>query len=151
MRISDGEENKIVLVADTEDERDALLLALRLRVVPWHILRLRMKDEMATARTPPASASSFSLANAARHFVAGAKGESVIEKEARVAGVARSVWEKAGTVAETSIWSATFAQAIAGVAKTAEEIESLAKPLGALTVVGCAFSLVAVSVRVVIA
>lgn len=52
-------------------------------------------------------------------------------------------------MAETALWAATFGQGLGGVVRTAEELERLAKPLGGLTVIGCAFSLVGLSARMV--
>lgn len=156
MRISDGSKRAIFLIAASDDLRDTFLSALRLRVAPWNILRVHMKEELSAAQTPPSAslvcasvASKPSLADAAREFFADGTGGSAVEMKARTESMARRVWEKAGAVAEASIWSATFAQGLGGAVKTAEEVERLAKPLGGLTVVGCAFSLVALSARAV--
>lgn len=116
------------------------------RAAPWRILRAHIKGGIADARFPlPSSSSPPSLADAAREFLGLALWESPAETKARLAVLAKMVWENAGTVVETSIWTASFAQGSAGVAK----VERPSKPLVGLAVVGCALSPVAMSARAV--
>lgn len=144
----------VLLVASSRSERSALLAALRLRVAPLALLRERMESEMrgrlSSSASSSSSASPATLADAARNFLNAAGAHpGGDDDESPAAGVARMLWERTGNVAEISIWSATLGQGLGGVVRNAEEIEELAKPLGGLTVFGCAFSLVALSARMV--
>lgn len=153
VRVADRK-RAILFIAFREDERDAFLSAVQLRVAPWHLLREIMEAEM---RDPSVrSVAKLSLADAARGFINGtdrAAGASTSSAagggESGTVNLAERMWEKAGTVAEVAIWGATFGQGIGGVARGADGVEALAKPLSGLTCVGCAFSLVALSARAV--
>lgn len=153
VRISDGGDLKITLIVATQSDVEPFLSALRLRVAPWAALRMHMEAEMraASAQTVPSPTPGYtsSLADAARLFFSGVIERAAAEKKQGMTGLAGRVWEKASAMAEMSIWTATFAQGIGGVARSAEEVGKLSKPLGGLTIVGCAFSLVALSARAV--
>lgn len=144
----------VYLIASSRSERSALLAALRLRVAPLALLRARMESEMRGRPSSSASSSSSispaTLSDAARNFLSAAGAHAGgDDDESSTAGFASMLWERTGSVAEISLWSAAFGQGLGGVVRNAEELEELAKPLGGLTVLGCAFSLVALSARMV--
>lgn len=148
--IPNGGKQGVYLIFADEGERDDFAFATLLRVTPWTTMCERIKTELRDQNLPTSSTpTSSSSSGVERGFFTGGTEVSADNKEKRLAEWAGHAWKNAGTVAETLIWTATCAQGIGSVAHTAQEVEKLTRPLGQLTIVGCAFSIVALSARVV--